>query len=153
MTNELRAILYVQRLKRMFEWVFRTLWLRRWLSNPWLPGRVLHLADTKGTSSCSLSLISDSVTAELDWNVPNHQIGHLFLRVEDKNQSSTGILHIQVSWEKKENKVAREISSQISQECIHFLAPALRQIRGIWKKKKAKKKSDCYGLGGRIVIV
>ena len=55
--------------------------------------------------------------------------------MEDKNQGSTGILHIQVSWEKKENKVAREISSQISQEHIRFLAPALRLIREIKKKK------------------
>ena len=42
----------------------------------------------------SLPLISHGVTAELDQNVPNHWIGHLFLRVDDKNQGSTGILHI-----------------------------------------------------------
>ena len=36
MTNELAILWYVQRLKRMSEWVFRTMRLRRWLSNPWL---------------------------------------------------------------------------------------------------------------------
>ena len=36
MTNESAILWYVQRLKKMSEWVFRTMRLPRWLSNPWL---------------------------------------------------------------------------------------------------------------------